>query len=265
MWVAKRVDTWAISNCYSLHSDFDLCSANLQEEARRLGYWNGHLPFDFAKAFDTRLYAFVGGAHRRRALNAKAIACELQPGWTSMAARLRDHGQHTDDFASHDNRQVCLHAGSMLRPSQTTASLIARLAPGQVPQVVATGTSAPCLSLFQPVPLGTPLLNGLSVQPGAKVQDTAWFAFEPVHHRALFDPLFRAGLARERDALEAQWMPLDDGGNAQAAAIAQQAAAWRSRWHAQATASTLPPSGRLARWWHKRALHTLASAEDTFR
>ncbi|MEN9467446.1 MAG: hypothetical protein RL081_1447, partial [Pseudomonadota bacterium] len=133
-----------------------------------------------------------------------AIAGGLVPGWASLAARLRDHGQRSDDFAAHDNRQVCMHAGSMLRPSQTTASLIARLAPHQEVRMAATGTSAPCLSLLEPLRVAEPTAGSQVIAPGSRVGDSAWAKFEPVHHRALFDAAFRQPLHAERDALEAR-------------------------------------------------------------
>ncbi|MGV8228536.1 C69 family dipeptidase, partial [Pseudomonas aeruginosa] len=54
----------------------------------------------------------------------------------------RHHGPRGDHFRRHNNRQVCMHAGSFWRPSQTTASLVARLR-DDGPLLAATGTSAP--------------------------------------------------------------------------------------------------------------------------
>ena len=264
MWAARAVQSWAISNCYSLGTEFDLCSKGLQDEARRLRLWNGQGDFDFAKTFETWLYPFVGGAHRRRALNCDAIAGGLVPGWASLAARLRDHGQRSDDFAAHDNRQVCMHAGSMLRPSQTTASLIARLVPDQEVCMAATGTSAPCLSLFEPLRVAEPTAGSQVIAPGSRVGDSAWAKFEPVHHRALFDAAFRQPLHAERDALEAQLFVAASQEVPDWTAIAQQADAWRTRWAQQASASEFRAPGRLGAWWRKRALRELAEGNACF-
>ena len=252
LWVAKRVDAWAISNCYSLGSDYDLASAGIEDEARLLGRWNGRGDFHFANAFDTSLYAFVGGAHRRRALNAQALTGGLVPGWAALARRLRDHGKHGDDFSAHDNRQVCLHAGSLLRPSQTTASLIARLAPGDV-RYAATGTSAPCLSLFQPAAFDSQSTGGLVLSPGALVTHSRWASFEAVHQRALFDEGFRERLHAERDALEASLLAQADGSAPDWGAMATQAAAWHARWHSAAIQTEFHAPGRLGRWWRRCA------------
>ncbi|MDT8989311.1 C69 family dipeptidase [Curvibacter sp. APW13] len=265
LWAAKRVQAWAISNCYSLGEDFDLSSPGLQDAARKLGLWDGKAPFHFGKAFDTRLYAWVGGAHRRRALNAEALACGLVPSWQALTARLRDHGQHGDDFARHDNRQVCLHAASFWRPSQTTASLIARLEVGRPVQVAATGTSAPCLSLFEPLPVGAERpSSSLVLAPDTPVSASAWAAWEPVHQRALFDADFRQRLRAERDALEAQWWSALERGEAVDGSWAQQAADWRARWQAQARVGDWQGRGLLGRWWRQAAAREAAASAQRF-
>lgn len=267
LWAAKRVQAWAISNCYSLGEDFDLCSPGLQAEARNLGLWGGKASFHFGKAFDTRLYAWVGGAHRRRALNSEALACGLQPSWATLAARLRDHGQHGDDFARHDNRQVCLHAASFWRPSQTTASLIARLVPGQAPQIAATGSSAPCLSLFEPLALNAQgIASALTVAPESLVVASPWARWEPVHQRALFDAEFRHALRTERDTLEAGfWQRLQAGEPMDWNALARQAAQWRQCWQDRAAQGPWQGGhGLLGRWWRQAAAREVAAAGQRF-
>lgn len=250
MWVAKRVESWAISNCYSLRSEFDLHSVGLHDEVRRRGWWNGRGEFDFAATFDTRLYALIGGAHQRRALNSAALCSPATAGWNQMVERLRDHGACTDNFARHDNRQICLHSGGLLRPSQTTASLIARLAPGN-PICLATGTSAPCLSLFQRVKFGPDAQGGLVLPSGATVRESRWASFEPVHLRALFDADFRKVLRADRNAIESRLLSNPDSEDG-AAARAQQAGEWHSMWRTEAVRSAPKFRGRYGRWWRAR-------------
>ncbi len=261
LWVAKLVERWAISNCYSIGSDYDLATANLPAEARRLGVWNGRGDFNFSRAFDTRTYAFIGGAHRRRALNTCALASGLKPDWTNLAARLRDHGRRADHFPGHDNRQICLHSGGLLRPSQTTASLLAQLSPGSF-EVAATGTSAPCLALFQKVRFGDGGNGGLIMRPGARVADTRWASFEPVHHRALFDEEFRSALRKDRDALESRWLDADARHDAKQ--NARQGAEWHARWRAKAVAQSPHFKGRYGRWWARLAKQEATDIEKHF-
>ena len=188
-------------------------------------------------------------------------------GWSPagpLTTRLRDHGRHADDFSAHDNRQVCLHAGSLLRPSQTTASLIARLTADGGPRVVATGTSAPCLSLFQPVPMGPGLPGGPVVAGGSRVGDCLWSGFEPVHQRALFDAGFREALRAGRDGLEASFFKALQQADPDWALMGRQASGWHQRWQARAQASVLHAPGRLGGWWRKRAVRERAQASECF-
>ncbi len=128
LWAAKRVERWAISNALTLGHDYDLASPNLEDHARRLGCWNGRGDFHFARAFDGRVLPWIAGARQRRQLNQDFLAhCPAKVDWLALVVALRSHGHRGHRLSSHDNRQICLHAGSFWRPSQTTASLIARL------------------------------------------------------------------------------------------------------------------------------------------
>lgn len=51
-WAAKKIDDWsAISNCYSIGTDYDLCSSKLEAYARQRRWLHPAEPFDFAKAY----------------------------------------------------------------------------------------------------------------------------------------------------------------------------------------------------------------------
>ena len=249
LWAAKRVEKWAISNALSLGHDFDLSSHDLAGEARRTGCWDGRGDFHFARAFDTRVLPWIGGAHQRRALNLQFLeSCPVSAGWVELMAALRSHGAKQNDFGRHDNRQVCMHAGSFWRPSQTTASLIARL-DDQPPQMLATGTSAPCMSLFQPLSFdpqsGADVLSD-STQP---VEQSLWWRFEEVHRRALFDPSFRQELHASRDQLETQLLELWQAASPDWALMQQLAQSWHQHWRQRAISGP----AALNRWWRRNA------------
>jgi dipeptidase len=249
LWAAKQVERWAISNALSLGHEFDLSSQDLPGQARKLGCWNGKGDFHFARAFDTRLLPWIGGAHQRRAMNQQFLAsCPTTAGWQELAAALRSHGQRGEDFARHNNRQVCMHAGSFWRPSQTTASLIARLGAGS-PQMLATATSAPCLGLFQPlafaVGAGADLLSDVA-QP---VAQSRWWRFEPVHRRALADADFRHALQSSRDQLEARLLAQLQKAEPDWRAMQLEAESWHAHWQQQALAEPAALNG----WWRRHA------------
>lgn len=249
LWAAKRVERWAISNALSLGADFDLHSADLHEQARKLGCWDGRGDLHFAQAFDTRLLPWIGGAHQRRALNQQFLdSCPALPDWSSLTTAMRSHGQRSTDVATHDNRQVCLHAGRFWRPSQTTGSLLARLDSDRV-QLAATGTSAPCLSLYQPLSLAAESGTGLVSEATAPVQASLWWQFEAVHRRALGDAEFASQLRRSRDALEPELFAALGTSTVDWALLARRGQEWHQQWLAQALAQ----APRLNRWWRCHA------------
>ncbi|MCR4510707.1 C69 family dipeptidase [Pseudomonas sp. 32.2.56] len=249
LWAAKRVDSWAISNALTLGHEFDLHSPGLHDQARRLQCWDGKGDLHFAQAFDTRLLPWIGGAHQRRAQNQQWLTqCSGAPGFANLFSALRSHGQAGDDFQRHNNRQVCLHAGSFWRPSQTTASLVARLQ-GPASLLAATGTSAPCMSLFQPLSLSAESGTAVLGDPLTAIEQSLWWRFEPVHRRALVDRAFRQSLRNSRNALETQlWLALQQP-HVPWAQLAAQARNWHRDWHSQALQGSVP----LNRWWRRQA------------
>jgi dipeptidase len=249
LWAAKKVENWAISNALTLGHEFDLGSKDLPDQARKLGCWNGKGDFHFARAFDTRLLPWIGGAHQRRALNQQFLAsCPATAGWHELAAALRSHGRRQDDFARHNNRQVCLHAGSFWRPSQTTASLIARL-DASPPRMLATATSAPCLSLFQPLAFAYGAGADLFSDAADPLEQSRWWRFEAVHRRALGDAGFRHALRASRDQLEARLLAQSQLADPGWQALQGQAERWHRDWQQLALAEPAV----LNHWWRRHA------------
>lgn len=249
LWAAKRVERWAISNALTLGHEFDLHSPGLHDQARRLQCWDGKGDLHFARAFDTRLLPWIGGAHQRQVQNQAFLAnCASQADFPSLISALRGHGEMGDDFTRHNNRQVCMHAGSFWRPSQTTASLVARLQ-GESSLIAATGTSAPCLSLFQPLSFADESGAALLSDPLAPIEQSLWWRFEAVHRRSLVDTAFRQALRTSRNAQEAElWLALQQPAM-DWLRLAERAANWHRDWQAQALQASAP----LSRWWQRQA------------
>ncbi len=185
LWAAKKVERWAISNALTLGHEFDLCSRDLEDQARRQGCWDGR-------------------------------------------------------------GEVCMHAGSFWRPSQTTASLVARLR-DDGPLLAATGTSAPCLGLFQPLSFDPASGAAVLSQPREAVQESPWWRFEAVHRRALTDRAFRRLLRSGRDWLERELFA--DLAQPDWPRLAEDAAAWHACWHDQVAMQPLAQQ----RWWRSHA------------
>lgn len=203
-WAARRVEGFAaISNCLTIGRQFDLHSVGLHDFARQQGRWNGKGELDFARAFDTYLLPYFGGAHQRRelALGCLAEAVRQPASFARMARHLRQHAHGHDSPLEGSNADVCLHAAGYIRRSQTTGSMISRLTDGDARHIV-TGTSAPCLSLFRPVGFDDSV--DYSVLTRAAHPPRLWLQHERWHRRALFDPEFRVDLRQSRDMVEAE-------------------------------------------------------------
>ena len=213
-WAAKKVESFgAISNRLSIGCDYDLASSGLEDFAKKEGYLTGRGEFDFAKAFDTRFMAFMGKAHGRQSLSLRCLnhqATTNSASLAALAANLRSHQTDDDNFARHGNGDVCMHAGGLTRPSQTCGSMIVKLKSGQLPEVMATGTSAPCLSLFKPVDFDFSHTLFWEQEAAHSAEENLWRQFEWVHRRALLDKTFRDELRVSRDKLENQLMSVFD-------------------------------------------------------
>lgn len=207
-WVARKVTGFAaISNALTIGSEYELCSEGLVDFAIAKGCFNGRGDFHFARAFDTRFMKSMGCARQRREASNVALAELSSSGrvdFGSMAQGLRQHHHQSPDFSRHSNRDICMHAAGIRRPSQTCNSMIVELRDSEAAQIMLTGTSAPCLSLFQPLVFPD---HGAGEQPilqygiGA-VSASLWLQFETVHRRALLDKAFRCELLQSRDQLE---------------------------------------------------------------
>jgi secernin len=98
----------------------------------------------------------------------------------------------------------CVHSGGLLASSQTTASLASDLRAGGLHW--ATGTAAPCTSIFKPFRIDEPV--DLGVAP-TNVDDltSLWWRHEPLHRAVVCDPgRWLGSLQVEVEELERSWL-----------------------------------------------------------
>ncbi len=182
-----------------------------------------------AKEESDRVRTFAAAARRRRACTQARAARARDAG--DMMDLLRDHGSTTPAFSWLNGAlgAPCAHAGGLIVNTQTTASWVSELAPGRV-QHWATGTAAPCTSLFKPVAVREPIALG----PSPTDRDdstTLWWRHERLHRRVLRDP--------------ARWLP----------ALAADCRALERRWHAEPprSADAFAEADAFLEAWTKRA------------
>jgi dipeptidase len=119
---------------------------------------------------------------------------------------LRDHGGGVYSPDSHFlGNRICAHAANGLsrNATQSTGSIVARLKPDDI-TCWATGTSAPCTSIFKPVWFNGEVIPEVSSGLDGKFNpETLWWHHELLHRSILSDYETRIGLiSRERDKLE---------------------------------------------------------------
>lgn len=216
------------------------------QEVRGPGYAisNGLTIPGFAERYADPLRGRVAAcASRRRRTTASAqhAATSATPV-ADLFAGLRDHGPAGPaprySWVNGALTGPCAHAGGRLAATQTTASWVSDLRgfatprpatgvgsdqpdapdrrPGPVGRHWATGTAAPCLSLFRPVVFG----SQPDVEPGhgrlANRYDDAslWWRHERLHRLAVADyPAALGRFGNQRDRMEAAWLDAV-GGNA---------------------------------------------------
>ncbi len=201
-WVARPVQTFdAISNGLSTTTDYTRSSAGVE------GAFSRH---------DTRFLPYFAASKQRRALSRQCLAAtaqQPQPGFADLARHLRTHA-HGDDPLRGSNGDICMHATGPIRRSQTTGSMIAWLRP-EGPQLLVTGTTAPCLSPFRPVGFS----GEFSVLSPDESQAPVWEQWQPVQAAALFDAEFRQQLRGRIASWEQQLFPAWDQPGADTAGL----------------------------------------------
>jgi hypothetical protein len=159
----------------------------------------------FAEAHGDPLRTRVARARERRACT--TVLAERAETPADLFALLRSHGGSPAPRYSLLTGALgapCAHAAGVLVATQTTAAWVSDLRPGRV-RHFATGTAAPCTSLFKPVEVSIPIDLG----PAPTDRDdpaTLWWRHERLHRRVARDPAALPHLLMGRDETEARWL-----------------------------------------------------------
>jgi dipeptidase len=158
---------------------------------------------------EDRIRPRVAMASQRRE-RVKCLVESAQDAQQAMRA-LRDHGDGNERprYRRLNGAMAapCMHAGGWLAASQTVGSFVAAL--GQSEQRYwATGTAAPCLSVFRPVSVA----RGHDVgSPTGKRDDSLWWRFEAIHRAMLAaDAAELADYVSARDRVQAVVLDSDE-------------------------------------------------------
>jgi secernin len=215
-WVAERVQgVRTISNGLTIGGEWDLASQGVVEHALEKGWCKSRDEFHFARCYSDRLYTSLDGCRPRQRRSTELLqARHGQVDVLTMMDALRDHGPEAIDDPTWNPGKglvmdsLCIHASmGPLRPSQTTGSMVAHLAP-DLQTFWLTGTAAPCTSIFKPAYMGSDGLPAMGPEPtGVYDPDSLWWSHERLHRRAIRDYGTRLPLYREqREILEASFV-----------------------------------------------------------
>jgi dipeptidase len=207
-WAARQVkDVYSISNCLTIGDQFDMASPKLIELAVQKGFAKSPQQFNYARDFSDLIYTNFGKG-RVRCATTTGLMKEQMGGISldTMLGTLRHHAHEGFDpqTASIFDMEVCMHAGfGPIRASQSTASMVVYL-DGSTPIIFATGTSAPCTSIFKPIWMDTASSLNLGVVPTSQADSASlYWSHERLHRATLLNyPERIKTYADDRDQLE---------------------------------------------------------------
>ena len=201
-WVAQQVkNVYSISNCLSIQNEWDSASESLAERTAQ----DSHLNFT-KKYSDLVLTAFGKGSHRRA-----TTANFLKENKGEVAVRtLMDVIRHHENGSVPGNNftqvDICMHASfGPVRTGQSTASMVILL-DEKLPTIFATGTSAPCTSIFKLLWVDAPLSYPELAPTGTYDPVSLVWSHERLHRAVLLNfPERIAAYGSDRDVLEIQF------------------------------------------------------------
>jgi dipeptidase len=211
-WAAKQVlGVYSISNCLTIGKDYDLVSDHLVDFALEKGWYKSRADFDFAACYSDFIYTRFSDSRKRCQRSSGLLSAQQgKLSVSTMMSVLRDHADAHHDW-SPDNgltgADVCMHAGfGPIRGSQSTASLVSYLHPEQALHF-ATGSSAPCTSLFKPVWMDVDLPVESAAPTGVFSSQNLFWRHELLHRATLADYANRISLYRRaRDEMEERFI-----------------------------------------------------------
>ena len=148
-YVVKKIkDFYAISNCLSIETDFDMIHPNAINDAIRNHRCKLGEKFNFAKTFEEPIFTYFSKSKQRRKMASDIL--ESEKGNITVDTFKKILRSHNEKYEENSNSvgSICMHAGGIIG-DQTTGSYIASLSLKDDFYYI-TGTSLPCLSIYKP-------------------------------------------------------------------------------------------------------------------
>jgi secernin len=190
-WIAEKVSgIRSISNTLTIENNYDLIHSELIPYAIENKLCQSVEDFNFKKLFSDKYNIIRIGAkgEDRAACTLKTLKnADGKVTVDTAFTALRDHNtQKLFNPRKNSMKSPCLHASSLLTPSQTTSSMVAHLTDSPLTWI--TGTSAPCISIFKPIgPVGTYELKPLPLTYDKKDESLLWWKHEHLHRLVIMN------------------------------------------------------------------------------
>ncbi|MFN8381417.1 MAG: C69 family dipeptidase [Anaerolineales bacterium] len=210
-WAAKQIkDVYSISNCFTIGNEYDMSSSKLVDLAIQKGITHSAGQFNFAEDYSDFLYTTFGMGRNRREITTCIL--DEQRGKVSIESMMTALRHHTDENFTPQNSvshvDVCMHAGfGPIRSNQSTASMVVYL-DNSNPIIFATGTSAPCTSIFKPFWLDAASSINLGPDPTSQTDSSSiYWTHEKLHRATLLNYSERIKTyAADRDEMEKRFV-----------------------------------------------------------
>ena len=210
-WAARRCALEAVSNCYSIGSDWEFGSRDLADFARTAGRWPKSGRLDVAAAYCDGSVSSLNSKGRQQRSQELLDESSGRHEVATLQRLLRDHldggatwlGGSTSDEERHYT--LCAHSEPL---HWTTASIVAPLPRKlQTPWPIWISFGTPCTGIFLPVYLSGVIPAQLARGGEEPRSDSAWWAFKRLQDVASRDsarttPLLRAEWAEFETELE---------------------------------------------------------------
>lgn len=204
-WVAKKIDRfYSISNALTIKDDWDMASDSILAMARKSN-------FDFSKKFSDKFYTHFAHGHERRDFTYSMLQKkEGEIDIEYMMHILRAHNSNYNPLYG-SMKDVCMHYGGYLRPSQTASSQISVL--GEDIHLF-TGESNPCLAIFKPFFFKSPWWIKEENVNNRYNEGVFWWRCELFHRRFHINyTKYFEKFKEERDSIQREVMDLLNHGD----------------------------------------------------
>jgi dipeptidase len=185
-WTAEKVkDVRSISNALTIEKEWDISSKELVQHAVEMGWCKDDKDFSFARCYSDKFYTYFSKGRERRKYTQSLLkqkVGEIDLNYVKKIVRSHSLGKAFTPTKG-SMKDICMHAGGLTKPSQTTSSFIAQLF-SEVQIYWFTATSTPCISTYKPIFIQSGLPKEILTTP-SKYYDGSfiWWLHEKFHRK----------------------------------------------------------------------------------